>query len=335
MRKIKKTTALLLALIMLLSVVPVMAFADAPTQYDTKGYSNGFGYSYDEKGNLWVTDVSNKALSSYDIPSKLNGKSVYGIGSLMFCDCTKEFQINIPDSVKEIDQYAFDGGADGPDSVGPKITKITVNANNANYSSDSYGVLFNKNKTELIICPSATAMTKYTIPATVTKIGEGAFYKCKNIKSFETSDNVTKIGRAAFDSCGAYNDSSNWDKGVLYIGKYAICSDIENMVSDVVINDGTTIIADEAFPVCEKITIPESVKYIGSDICYASDDVTIYCYKDSAAHKYAQENDISYSLIDGSNGILSVILDIFPVIIQVVVNIAKFLFSVISNIVVK
>ena len=78
--------------------------------------------------------------------------------------------------------------------------------------------------------------------------------------------------------------------------------------------DGVTEIGELAFSGCmnlKKITIPKSVEKIGKgafDHTYHSDsdaiiDVTIYCYKDSAAHKYALgENDynhvFAYVLLD-------------------------------------
>lgn len=85
-------------------------------------------------------------------------------------------------------------------------------------------------------------------------------------------------------------------------------------LEEVYIEDGVTEIGDLAFSGCinlKKITIPKSVEKIGKgafDHTYHSDsdaiiDVTIYCYKDSAAHKFARgENDFnhefSYVLLD-------------------------------------
>ena len=52
-------------------------------------------------------------------------------------------------------------------------TAITVNANNPAYSSVA-GALFNKSQTTLIECPQGKAGS-YTIPNSVTTIGNGAF----------------------------------------------------------------------------------------------------------------------------------------------------------------
>lgn len=77
-------------------------------------------------------------------------------------------------------------------------------------------------------------------------------------------------------------------------------------LEEVYIEDGVTEIGDLAFSGCtnlKKITIPKSVEKIGKGAflyVYHSEpdtmiDVTIYCYKDSAAHKFARgENDFNH-----------------------------------------
>ena len=61
----------------------------------------------------------------------------------------------IGDSVTSIGDYAFRGCTG--------LTSITVKEGNPNYSSDEYGVLFNKDKTLLIQYPIGNTRTSYTI----------------------------------------------------------------------------------------------------------------------------------------------------------------------------
>lgn len=106
---------------------------------------------------------------------------------------------------------------------------------------------------------------KITVPASVKTIGEEAFACADALEEVYIEDGVTEIGNAAFASC---------------------------------IN-------------LKKITIPKSVTKIGDyafSYTYRSDssvfiDVTIYCYKDSTAHKYALgenalNHEFSYVLLD-------------------------------------
>ena len=75
------------------------------------------------------------------------------------------------------------------------LTEIEVDADNKHYSSDN-GVLYNKEKTELICCQEDK--TSITIPDSVTMIGWGAFAGCTGLTSVTIPDSVTKIGRYAF-----------------------------------------------------------------------------------------------------------------------------------------
>lgn len=79
----------------------------------------------------------------------------------------------IPDSVTSISSM-FDKCTN--------ITSITVDSNNKNYSSDEYGVLFNKDKTELIQYPAGNSRTSYSIPDSVMSIVYDAFYGCTSLE---------------------------------------------------------------------------------------------------------------------------------------------------------
>jgi hypothetical protein len=90
--------------------------------------------------------------------------SVTTIGDHAFYDCENLTSITIPDSVMRIGEDAFWGCTvfDGCIS----LQSINVDGSNTAYSSDD-GVLFNKDKTELIRCPEGKEGS-YTIPDDVT-----------------------------------------------------------------------------------------------------------------------------------------------------------------------
>ena len=127
---------------------------------------------------------------------------------------------------------------------------------------------------------------------TVSAIDSGIFSPLnggnKTIKKITVPGSVKTIGEEAF-----------------------ACADA---LEEVYIEDGVTEIGNAAFASCinlKKITIPKSVTKIGDyafSYAYRSDssafiDVTIYCYKDSTAHKYALgenalNHEFSYVLLD-------------------------------------
>ena len=79
-----------------------------------------------------------------------------------------------------------------------RLTAITVDSGNSNFASDG-GVLYNKNKTELIRAPEG--ITAVTIPNGVTTIKGQAFSMCESLTSIIIPDSVTTIDVWAFTYC--------------------------------------------------------------------------------------------------------------------------------------
>lgn len=182
-----------------------------------KNNSNYFsqdGVLFDKnKTKLIQYPIGNKRIA-YDIP---NG--VKSFGDCVFDSCSTLKNITIPDSVTSIGWGVFSGST--------SLTNIDVSENNLNYSSYE-GVLFNKNKTELIKYPIGNERTSYNIPAgvinfgdvfsdcknlvnitipnSVTNIGVGAFWQCANLASITITNSVTSIGNYAFYDCKNLKD---------------------------------------------------------------------------------------------------------------------------------
>ena len=74
-----------------------------------------------------------------------------------------------------------------------------MEALNSVYSSVD-GVLFNKSQTTLIQYPGAKPEA-YTIPNSVTSIGDYAFSGCTSLTSVTIPNSVTSIGDSAFYGC--------------------------------------------------------------------------------------------------------------------------------------
>ena len=161
-----------------------------------------------------VTTISDNAfygcsgLTSINIP---NG--ITSIESSTFAGCSSLTSINIPDSVIYIKSRAFEGCS--------SLTSINVASNNPMYSSEN-GILYNKNKTEVIFISDGIEpqlfiydngtkcygwvgnkekCTEVVIPEGVTSIGEYAFYNCSNLASINIPESVTRIKIYAFKNC--------------------------------------------------------------------------------------------------------------------------------------
>jgi hypothetical protein len=179
--------------------------------------------------------------------------SVITIGDDAFQECTALMSAIIPASVTSIGKGIFAGCTNLPG--------IRVDAGNPNYSGLD-GVLFNKTRTTLIEYPSGQNGS-YSVPASVTSIGENAFDSCVNLTSLIIDDSVSTIGRSAFSYCAGLT-SVTFGKNVSSLGDYAFynCASL----ASVTIPSGLTNIGDSVFAECASlasVTIPDSVTSIG------------------------------------------------------------------------
>ena len=229
--------------------------------------------------------------------------SVTNIGYYAFGDCTSLTEIVIPNSVTDIDSGAFGGCS--------ALTSVKVDSKNSAYSSLN-GVLFNKDKTELICYPEGKADKSYTIPNSVTNIDSYAFSDCTSLTSIVIPNSVTSIG-SAFWGCTSLTSVTIPDS-VTSIGWYAFhgCTSL----TSIVIPNSVTSIGCGVFYGCTSLTsivIPDSVTnihYVAFEGCTSL--TTIYGIKGSYAESYAKNNGydfIEYAAAfipptDGKNGVI-------------------------------
>jgi len=163
-----------------------------------------------------------------------NGYPVTSIGG--FYSSTSLTNVTIPDSVTNI--------ASGVFVYQSSLIAITVEEQNSYYSS-SNGILFDKHQTILIQAPGGIAGS-YTIPASVTSVGDDAFEECGSLTNVTIGTNVTSIGNNTFNSCASLTDIT-MPNSVTNIGSQAFyyCGSLANVViGSNVINIGSGAFAD-------------------------------------------------------------------------------------------
>ena len=306
----KKRISLLLSIVMIIASLPlagITAFAER---------NGDFSYEALDDETAEITFYYGDA-ETVNIPAEIDGYTVAYISNDAFDestagDATSEdayvyFDRNvikkviIPETVEYIGAgYVFDRLY--------CLENIEVNIANENYSSQD-GVLFNKNKTELLRCPEGKTGA-YQIPNSVVSIGEYAFYDCDGLTSITIPNSVTSIGDYAFRYCyslteinvDASNKNYSSQDGVLFdknktviiqypigntrasynipdsvtsIGDYAF-EDCDGLTSVTILNSVTSI-GDYAFGGCNNltsITIPNSVTSIEYGAFYACEKLT-------------------------------------------------------------
>lgn len=142
--------------------------------------------------NVPVTKIADDAFSycsgitGITLPDSLQS---IGSGAFSHTDLTS---ITIPKNVSEIRSSAFNCCSD--------LTEIKIDENNSSYC-DVDGVVFSKDKTTLVIYPEGKTAAEYTVPDTVTVMGEYCMRGNKALTKVVIPDSVTTIQKYALDVC--------------------------------------------------------------------------------------------------------------------------------------
>ena len=285
-KKLKSALSLLLCMIMVFGAVAVggdgielpsiKGLFGSEAQAASEKYDI-YTYEVGSDGTVTITDCDESAQGTITIPSQIDGKPVTSIGYMAFRFCDSLTSITIPNSVTSTFR-GFDGCE--------KLTQINVDTANTVYSSVN-GVLFSKDKTELIKYPEGKADTSYAIPNGVTSIGYGAFYDCYSLTSITIPDSVTSIGTMAFEDCSSLTSITIPDS-VTSIDRHAffVCRKLNQInvdtantayssVNGVLFNKGKTeLIRYPEGKADTSYAIPNGVTSIGNSAFYGCSNLT-------------------------------------------------------------
>ena len=193
----------------------------------------------------------------------LNG--VKSIGDRTFSECGKLETVNISSSVKKISVYSF--------IFCNAIKNITVDSDNEYYSSED-GVLFNKDKTELIKYPAGNDRISYSVPEGVTSIMFKAFAGSQLLENVTLPDSLEDIADYAFSECSKIESVIIPKNVVMAETAFPCCENLKeiivnddnkNLISKdgVLFNHDVTELIQYPNGITQKsYTIPETVKII-------------------------------------------------------------------------
>ena len=223
------------------------------------------------------------------VPSHFSSYKITGIRSYAFEKCTTMETLTLPLTITSIGNYAF------KDCTSLKYITIPENV-----------TLLGEG-----FCSGCTALEKATVNAEgIGSVPKSAFLNCSALQSVTLNQNISTIGQSAFSGCTSLN-SIVFSDSIETINRVAF---YKSGIEAVEINDKITSIYDYTFAECPNLSsviIPQTVTFIDPTAFSNDNNLTIFCYYQSYAHKYAVENNIPYIAtanfmlgdVDGVDGI--------------------------------
>lgn len=232
-----------------------------------------------------------KALKEVVLP-----KGLSSIGDNAFQNCKALTNISIPDSVSYIGSGAFSGS---------NIQSIVLPGGIGNVPEDAFKnckklisvtILEGVTSIQRAAFDECKALTSVSLPQSLVTIERDAFHCCGALKNIALPDSIKIIGYQAFEWCSLTIESLPANLTAIENSSFEGCD-----FRELTIPDRVREIGDYAFNQCwqlRKIIIPKSVVKIGKEVFFnIKSDVTIVCYEESYAHKWAQSNKVTFELI--------------------------------------
>ena len=219
-------------LLFLLFTVPFSTLVFANDEID------GIAYGLNSDGTAQVVKKNPSYSGVVSIPEQVyydgENRAVTKIGTKAFRNCGELTSVEIPQSVKSIDNYAFSGSSLKEIAIPNSVTEI------GGYTfQDCKGLERPVYNEHIFVALPRSYNGSYSIPDGIEVIAYGAFDECAGLTEVIIPSSVREIGKNAFKGCTS--------------------------LTSVVIPDGVEKIGAEAFSGCTSLTnvvLPNSVKEV-------------------------------------------------------------------------
>ncbi len=209
MKKLNKFLSVLLALIMVISIIPMSVFTASAATSGTCG--ENVTWTFDDSTST-LTISGQGAMTSYDysncpwkdyrnsIQTVIIENGVTTIGNYAFYNCSNLSNIELPDSITTIGNSAFRKCV--------QLTEITIPNSVLSLENGAFN--------------DCTNLTKVRIGYGVTQINSATFMNCSNLDTVILAGNITLIDRRAFADCNnlkkVYYCGGNWSNVTILTG---------------------------------------------------------------------------------------------------------------------
>lgn len=272
---------------------------------NNSGEKNGIYWDINSDGVLTVEgkgDIKEEYFASNNnIYSVVISDGIVSVGENAFKDCVNLKKISIGKDVLEIGSLAFGGCS--------RLLEICVSDENQHFSSEN-GILFNKDKTEIIKYPSAIEEDLYVIPQSVITVGEYSFEKAIYLFTITIGKNVQNIENGAFSGCVCL-EKAEIPENVVSLGENSFSGCLG--ISSVYFGKGLVLIGDNAFRDCRNlisVSWNDSISSIGAYAFYGTNlpfvvvpKSVVFVGENAFGYTYTSRYEIKYNfIIYGENG---------------------------------
>lgn len=257
----------------------------------------------------------NTTLESIVIPD-----SVSEIGDYAFSGCRNLSQVALPDTMSSIGYSAFKGCEKLKSIVIPKgvlyiedltfsgcssLSDVTIPCGVTDIGSSAFSCCYKLSSVDIpdsvesigFGAFGSSGLESIVIPSGVKRLGFYAFSYCEKLSEISILSSNIDIESNVFDSTAYYENSDNWENGMLYIDKALIRAD-HTYSGKYSIKEGTLTIAEGTFCWCNNLT----EIYIPSSLVYISQSAFPMC--DSLKAIVVDKNNKVYDSRDNCNGII-------------------------------
>lgn len=296
----KRLSSGLLALCMMLTLLPVSAFAEGGTiiaSGECGAQGDNLTWTLDSEGTLTISgegmmgNEGSVPWTKSDIKKVVIEDGVTSIGKYAFSHCSGLKSVTLSANLTSIEESTF--------SECTSLTNIKIPSKVTSLGRSSFWYCTSLSSVELtdglvsigqLAFYNCRSLRDINIPQTVTTIENEAFRHCVSLTSVTIPSGVTNLGQSVFLDCDGLV-SATIEEGVTAIsyGTFEGCSKLSN----VSIPSSVTTIGYAAFGLCSSltsITIPSGVKNI--------DDIPFYLCEGLKEIVVAEDNT-AYTAVDG------------------------------------
>ena len=189
-----------------------------PDNYTLTISGTGAMVDYSNSSDRPWTDDANEIKDAKGIKTVVIGNGVTSIGGYAFSYCSGLTSVTIPAGVTSIGDYVFNDCSN--------LATITVETSNTVYNSrNGCNAIIETSSNKLIAGCKNT-----TIPASVTSIGNYAFYGCSGLTSITIPASVTSIAYSAFLGCSGLATVTVYAPScTLGFNAFSACSNLKNI----------------------------------------------------------------------------------------------------------